>query len=490
MSVFFALALAVYIVAIWARKGIELADDGAFFLRYAENMAHGRFWVWNTGEPPIWGSSAPLYPLLPALAIKLGIAPVAAIVRSGILIGAVGLSGAATALARRFGLVAGVTFVFLSALDTDSTYYVSSGLETPMTFLLLGVGLWVLLGPPHCEANRRAAGWPLGLVAGLLMVHKLDLLPVGILLVLAVWARDRRFPTRPAVTAGALALSWYGFAWGYFGAPVPNSFVTKALHQSDFPRSIDWTWFGETVLSGPHVWAVGLALIAVLLGRRMMLPVLIFLGGGGAIHLIAYSIRPPFEPYNWYALPSVFALIAMAAIGAQLLSDRVWAKRRSYGRSLSVASTIALLTVVLVSNKDREEDHTNRIQSFLSYQEFDRSEAGRWVDANTPKSFRVLTAWGNPAYYSQRYVVDASFLNRKYDDGLPTGRERPEILIWQNNPGSTPDKMVFSNHIDEGYTPVQVFKNTYLAGMDYFFVVFVRDDVLGLMPAAPPPSDG
>jgi hypothetical protein len=361
-------------------------------------------------------------------------------------------------------------------------YYISSGLETPLTFLLLGLGLWVLLDTPPGEASRRAAGWPLGVVAGLLMVHKLDLVPVGILLVLSVWTRDRRFPTQAAITAGSTALAWYAFAWSYFGAPVPNSFVTKALHQSDFPSSLDWTWFGQTVLSRPHMWAVGLALITLVFVRRATLPALIFLGGTASLHLIAYSIQYPFEPYDWYTLPSVVALIGLAAIGAQTLSDRVWARRSSYSRHLSVASTIVLMAAVFVSNLKDEQDHTRRIKSFLSYQESDRTDAGRWVDANTPKTFRVLTAWGNPAFYSHRSVVDASFLNRKYDDGLPTGRERPEILVWQNNPGSTPDMMVFSFHIDEGYTAVRVFKKSYLAGMDYFFVVLVRDDVMSLMP--------
>ena len=483
MFAFFAVSCVVYLVAIWARKGTELADDGAFFARYAENMAHGRFWVWNAGEPPIWGSSAPLYPLLPALLIKLGVAPVAALVRSGIVMGTVGLSIAGTALARRFGLIAGVVFVFLSALDTDSTYYVSSGLETPLTFLLLGLALWVLLERPQGDIRGRAAAWPLGVVAGLLLVHKLDLVPVGILLLLSVWTRDRRFPTRAAVTAGSMALAWYGFAWIYFGAPVPNSFLTKALHQSENPSSLDWTWFGETVLSRPHMWALGLAPIALLFVRRATLPALIFLGGTAALHLIAYSNQYPFEPYDWYTLPSVFALIGMAAIGTQMFSNWVWARRGSYGRYLSVASTIVLMAVVLRSNLKDEQEHTRSIKLFLAYEEADRTDAGRWVDANTPKNFRVLTAWGNPAFYSHRYVVDASFLNRKYDDGLPTGSERPEVLVWQNNPGSTPEMMVFSNHIDVGYTAVRVFKQTYLAGADYFFVVLVRDDVLSLMPA-------
>jgi len=45
----------VLLFAMHYRLGMELADDGAFFLRYAENMLKGEFWVWNLGEAPVWG---------------------------------------------------------------------------------------------------------------------------------------------------------------------------------------------------------------------------------------------------------------------------------------------------------------------------------------------------------------------------------------------------------------------------------------------------
>jgi hypothetical protein len=52
-----------------------LEDDAAFFLRYAENIAAGHGWRWNVEEPPVWGASAPLWPVPVALGIRLGLAP-------------------------------------------------------------------------------------------------------------------------------------------------------------------------------------------------------------------------------------------------------------------------------------------------------------------------------------------------------------------------------------------------------------------------------
>src|SRR5688572_24445108 len=166
-AIFFAMATVVYALSMYMRVGVELADDGAFFLRYAQNMLEGEFWVWNLGEAPVWGASAPLYPVVLALVMKLGVAPIPALIGSSTVMTAVALSIAAMVLAGRFGLVAGVTFVFLAALDSGVMYFASAGLETPLTLLLLASGLWALLAPSR--------GWVLGLVAGLLMVNKLDL---------------------------------------------------------------------------------------------------------------------------------------------------------------------------------------------------------------------------------------------------------------------------------------------------------------------------
>lgn len=132
---------------------------------------------------------------------------------------------------------------------------------------------------------------------------------------------------------------------------------------------------------------------------------------------------------------------------------------------------------------------TTNIKMFASHHEFDRAEAGRWVAENTPDTFVVYTMWGNPAYYSKRKVLDGSFLNRKFEDADLIKKYRPEVLILQNNPGSTPMNPVFAATKGENYRVVKVFDKTYSAGMDYFFVVLVREDVLGKVRNIDPPRD-
>lgn len=262
----------IFLIAMQYRLGMELADDGAFFLRYAENILTGEFWVWNLGEAPVWGASAPLYPLIIALPMALGVSPEASIVGSGLALASVSLAAVTLMLGHRFGVISGFAFLALSALDTGMMYFSGAGLETPLTIALLALALWTMLYKPK--------GWAIGLIAGLLMVNKLDLVPVGGLLLLAHWLQDKRFPKVAIMLSASIALAWYGFSWWHFGAPVPNSFLTKSLHQNNQPKIIDWTWFGGFLLwVGIHKWLTGLSVFAVWRKGRALLPLMVLLGG-------------------------------------------------------------------------------------------------------------------------------------------------------------------------------------------------------------------
>ncbi|OHX35252.1 hypothetical protein ACQE3D_08455 [Methylomonas sp. MS20] len=471
----------VFLFAMHSRLGLEVADDGAFFLRYAENMLKGQFWVWNSGEAPVWGASAPLYPLIVAIPMALGLPPEAAIVASGLACASVSLAATVLMLGHRFGVIVGLAFLLFSALDTGIMYFSGAGLETPLTLALLTFALWTLL--------YESPAWGVGLAAGLLMVNKLDLVPVGGLLLLSHWLQDKRFPKVAVIIAAAIALAWYGFAWWYFGAPVPNSFLTKSLHQDNQPKIIDWTWFAGFVFwVGIHKWLTGLSVFTLWRKSRELLPLMVFLGGILIVHLVAYTIKYPFEPYNWYAMPALFTLLVAASIGLGLpvKIGGYYFLGRAWGAKIIAVSFLILIFFATIRS---EIFGTTNIKMFASHHEFDRAEAGRWVAENTPDTFVVYTMWGNPAYYSKRKVLDGSFLNRKFEDADLIKKYHPEVLILQNNPGSTPMNPVFAATKGENYRVVKVFDKTYSAGMDYFFVVLVREDVLGKVRNIDPPRD-
>lgn len=475
-------SLALLLFGMHARMGPELADDGAFFLRYAENMVAGEFWAWNLGEAPVWGASAPLYPLVVAAVIKLGLAPMTAMVATGFGLTSASLAVIGVLLARHFGIVAGIAFVCLAAFDAGVTYYAGSGLETPVTFAVLAFALWALL--------EGKGAWWVGVAAALLMINKLDLVPTGGLLLFAMWLRDRRFPARAVVVAAGVAAVWYGFAWFHFGAPVPNSFLTKLIHQADMPRSIDWTWFSTLVFgTGARPWLGVLVLLLPLARGRLLLPLAALLVGTLVTHVIAYSIKFPFEPYNWYAMPAVLCLLALASISISGIAARVAALAPGRGAALKLAATATVLSAIVWFNVDAERKVTAFNIEFTRLYEHDRAEAGRWVARNTPEDFRVFSMWGNPAYHSRRHVLDGSFLNRKVDHPDLVSHFKPELLIMQSNPGSTPRAPIFASNMDSGYTLVKVFDTSFNAGRDYFFSVLVRDDLVGQVKNVDPPRD-
>jgi len=460
-------ALALFVLSMSLRLGPELADDGAFFLRYAENILRGEFWVWNPGEAPVWGASAPLYPFVVALPMALGIAPVPALIGTGMALMATALTLTGVVLREHFGWMAGLAFVTLAAFDTGLMYFGGAGLESPLTLLLMAVAVWAVVA--------RVGGVAVGTIAGLLMVHKLDLVPAGGLLLVATWLRDRRPPLKAAVVATLIGTCWYAFAWFQFGLPVPNSFLTKFLHQDALPRIIDWRWFGNYVLfAGFHRWLLFLAPLAFVFGSTLR-PLAVLLFGVVAVHLLAYTSSPPFEPYNWYGMPSVFALLVLAAIGIRAIEVIIRGRVRGW---LVPLYGPAVLVTVLVSGFWQEWRNTTSIKQFSSYQEADRSDAGRWVNANVPSSFRVYTMWGNPAYYAHRPVFDGSFLNRRFEEGSLLDRYKPEIAILQANPGVQPLEPVFPGATDKGYEVVKVFAKSHSIGLDYFFAVLARRDVI------------
>lgn len=464
----FVLSLAIFAYAIVRRLGVELPDDAAFFLRYAENAAQGHFWVWNIGESPVWGASAPLFPLLLILPIKLGAPPVATIIWTSVGLSSVALAATAMLISRRFGYLAACSFVVLAALDTPTMFFAGSGLETPLTFALLAFALFVLI--------EMRGEWAAGFAMGLLAVHKMDLIPVSAALLVAYVILTRRIPVRAILIAAVLSVAWYGFAWVYFGAPVPNSFLTKALHQNDFVNIIDWRWFGSTVYYRFDHWILSaLALVGLVQARKGLAPLLTFMLGLLVVHLAAYTVKHPFEPYDWYCMPSLYVLLILASVGVANLGDFV--RKLASGTDLVGAVVVVLLLALVVRSEIgfQRADSRSR-KDWLAYVEHDRAEAGRWVNENTPQSFRLLTAWGNPAYFSRRYVYDLSFLNRRYETGDLISKYRPELLIFQNSDQSTP---LTPDQYGPDYTAIKIFDSAFGSGEgNYFFTVYARKDVL------------
>src|SRR5262245_18671051 len=209
-----ALLLAAAPLAFGLFRGPALIDDAHITFRYAENIALGRGFVFNT--EPILGTTAPFYCLLLALLRVLGAAPTTAAFAIG-----VAAAAATPVLLWRIGVTAGrpmtglVGGLFLS-LSPDWWLNAKTGMETTLAGMLLVLTALLDL------AGRPAAS---GAGAALLVLTRPDAAGFPVLVALRQILVDRRFnrALRFAAAAAACGILWCAYATFTFGSPLPHS---------------------------------------------------------------------------------------------------------------------------------------------------------------------------------------------------------------------------------------------------------------------------
>ncbi|MFN7976381.1 MAG: hypothetical protein U0166_29285 [Acidobacteriota bacterium] len=322
-SIALAAAVVAGAVSLWVFRSYEL-DDAFITYRIAENLAHGRGFVYNEGERIAVGTT-PLWTIVLALAGMAGLS----VPRAGQVL-SVALLGSAAYLAALLGkpsrpVLHAVTIVLFVV---PSFFLLStSGMESSL-YLSLACAALLLF------ERRRPV--PAGVACGLLAITRTD----GILLAAILAAVALRKRDRPLVAAFApfalIALAWYGFAWAYFGSPAPVTLAAKIAQR----RSGLWgegpiflrgalRWLGaigaesRLLLYVPVVrrWAIGrylpffgvvplLAAWGLVRGPRSLRLLALHAG----LVTAAYgALNVP--DYHWYYAPLVFALLVLAAAG-------------------------------------------------------------------------------------------------------------------------------------------------------------------------------
>ncbi len=457
-------------IGLVAARTVYFMDDAPFFFRYAEHIAQGYGYRWNVGESPIWGASAPLWPLLLAGLVRLGVG----VETAAIWLGAALTLAASTLLAvtalRLIGMTGALAYVVFSATNFKFCFWATQGMETPLSYLLVALGLAGLCW------KRPAV--PASVVAGLSLVHKLDFAPFGVLVLVGAWIRTRRFPWYALGVSLGMGALWYGFALSHFGSPIPNALMTKL--QATY-GGVAWHWFlTVALLDGGRKILLLCAMLSVpaLWPQKQLLAV-----GWGLIAILTagYTISPPAEAFEWYAMPIQPALCFLAAAGTSFALRRVTNAASLSASRLVVAHVFALVAIGAACGLE-ERRVTAATKRWVDHVEQDRSNAGRWVAHHTPADATVLTGFGNVAYYGQRYVYDRSYLNRPRPAGGGTedfvGRFRPDVIVeCYHNSGIPP----LGARPTAGYRVARVFDVSHrLGGIDFYVVVMLRqNDAVG-----------
>jgi hypothetical protein len=207
--------MAVLGAAVFWAMHHALVDDAYITLDYARTLAQNHQWGLLPGHPANTATSPLNVLLLGALTMVVG-GPVKAlgmlfVLNSAVLaVGLLGL-GRRTGLGRRFALVAGPLLLLNPLLAS------TAGLETMLAVTALVWLLWT-------SGGERA--WPVGVVAGLTVLIRLDLVVVVAAVLLLRRRLWRRLPWVLLWTI-VVAAPWFLFSWRFLGSAVPDTLLIK-----------------------------------------------------------------------------------------------------------------------------------------------------------------------------------------------------------------------------------------------------------------------
>jgi hypothetical protein len=312
-----------------------LYDDGYITLRYAANLAQGRGFVYNEGQP-VWGTTTPLFTLVLSMAGRLF--GVDALEMSAVLLG-IGASVlfwcflAATFEGQKVPRSISVPILLLVMFYPPYFENSLSGMETPLVLALMAASLLSYI---------KDRPYLLGILAAVLLLARIDtLIWIGILglaFLIRHYHTDRPAILKALAAFVVAALPWHIYAFLTFRSLIPQSLVGKAVSHDAFSH-LDWSYFIHFYQVyfpvgrlGPFVW-IGILLTFVLMaaGLRdlwidfpLLRPVGVFFFCFAAVF---FCSKTPL--YMWYFPPTQWIALLLACFGVRSVWDKWLARNAS-----------------------------------------------------------------------------------------------------------------------------------------------------------------
>ncbi len=448
-------------------------DDPFITYRYAENLREGLGFVYNQGAH-VLSTTTPLFALLLSLLGNLwtdvqqlaNFIGAISVALGGLLLWELSQTWK-TPLVGWSGLLLYPTFPLL---------LITLGSETPL-FLAFVLGTFVLYA-------RRHYGGAMLLITLAILTRSDGVLVAALLGVHYIWVNRTQF-TQPAFWLGqpwfwvgisvGLLLVWHGFAWYYFGAPLP---ITLAAKQAQGRMSISQhfapgvlrvaSWYSR---SWQYWVELGLFVIGTIFSVYKKQRWVLLLAWTG-LYFLAYTLLGV-TSYFWYYAPLVPGWVIGIGLGISLLSwlplpdplqySPVWSRVRPG----LVGLLLTALFVTQVINIQKMSQRTD--PRYAIYR-----AVGEWLADNTPADVKVgALEVGIIGFYAQRTMVDFAGLiqpevadlmemDTTYDDTSVWALQtyQPEYLVLIPDPQSRVKSEVLEPYCD----PVRRF-----SGSDYNF---------------------
>ena len=227
-------------LAFWALTG-RIWEDALITAAHARNAVAGLGLTHHPGEPPTQGFSSALSVLIPLVGEAISRDGGLVAMRLASLIALVVAIVAADALGRRLGLERWPRMLVMGYLAVDANHilYGMSGMETQVAVAALLVSVWAL--------TARTA-WA-GVALGVALLARPDFLVWAGIVVVHLLIRDRAQLGRVLVGALVVVGPWLAFTTAYYGSPVPQTIVAKAIAFTNLP--------GDRSFAGWAAWLPG-----------------------------------------------------------------------------------------------------------------------------------------------------------------------------------------------------------------------------------------
>jgi arabinofuranosyltransferase len=315
LAVLFLLLLFTFIFLLNA----WVCDDAYITFRTIDNFLHGHGLRWNIAER-VQSFTHPLWMMLMTLAAGL---------TSEFFFTTIGLS-LVLCLAALLVFRGGATLLFLLVSSKAFMDYASSGLENPLSYLLLALFYREFLrdAPAEDDRDRRRIG-RLVLFATLAYLNRPDAillyLPALFLVLIGGLRRHRARAIVPVILGGWPAAVWHLFSLVYYGFFFPNTYYAKlagAGVSGSVLRRQGWAYLVNSLnFDFITLFVTVLALVLVFVPRARKAPPVC--AGLGVLLYFVYVIRigGDFMSGRFLALPFLLG----AFLVAREVASRRWA---------------------------------------------------------------------------------------------------------------------------------------------------------------------
>lgn len=404
-----------------------MIDDGATVIRYMQHaQQHGQWFAYNLNEGPAWGISGLLWGISSQVVSML-------------------LPNIFPEFLLRLLCIVGFGFLYHGIYWYIATYISEIWLRTACSVLVLLMGhhavlvfdwgveaplqIGLVLITTRLALFSNKPSWQVALWAGLLVLGKLDALPLAVMLILAsMYRQDWQNWKRTLWIVLGLIVGYGLLTYGLFGQLIPQTSMAKQHAKHSFGPGAEFllSYFQrQPKLILGALFTAGLYLLLLCYERWQYVSQSTFgtwLRGLGSyfapimialLYLSIYSVYNPKEQMLWYyALPDILLAIQIIISVYQFL---FWLLEQT-NNTIDHArwGTLFFVTICLLPASKHMIERFNNQHTFRLTQELQFTRAGDYVKRHSVAGQTAMTQHSYTANATGLKIIDFSGLNQPY----------------------------------------------------------------------------